>query len=64
MEPLGIARSHSKGCVAAGFQVQASRANRGNNTVGNLSEVIPEGPYTLTMELGTKKTIPILVLGT
>ena len=25
---------------------------------------IPEGPYTLTMELGPKKTIPILVLGT
>ena len=24
----------------------------------------PEGPYTLTMELGPKKTIPILVLGT
>ena len=23
-----------------------------------------EGPYTLTMELGPKKTIPILVLGT
>ena len=26
--------------------------------------IIPEGPYTLTMELGPKKTIPILVLGT
>ena len=24
---------------------------------------IPEGPYTLPMELGPKKTIPILVLG-
>ena len=24
----------------------------------------PEGPYTLPMELGTKKTIPTLVLGT
>ena len=24
----------------------------------------PEGPYTLTMELGPKKTIPILVLVT
>ena len=24
----------------------------------------PEGPYTLTMELGPKKTIPIVVLGT
>ena len=24
----------------------------------------PEGPYTLTMELGPKKTIPVLVLGT
>ena len=26
--------------------------------------VNPEGPYTLPMELGTKKTIPILVFGT
>ena len=24
----------------------------------------PEGPYTLFMELGPKKTIPVLVLGT
>ena len=24
----------------------------------------PEGPYTLPMELGPKKTIPILVFGT
>ena len=24
----------------------------------------PEGPYTLPMELGPEKTIPILVLGT
>ena len=30
---------------------------------GNPKEY-PEGPYTLPMELGTKKTIPILVLGT
>ena len=26
--------------------------------------IIPEGPCTLTMELGPKNTIPILVLGT
>ena len=29
-----------------------------------MEEDYPEGPYTLPMELGTKKTIPILVLGT
>ena len=28
------------------------------------SSTIPEGPYTLPMELGPQKTIPIMVLGT
>ena len=31
---------------------------------GTLAKPYPEGPYTLFMELGPKKTIPILVLGT
>ena len=26
--------------------------------------LFPEGPYTLFMELGPQKTIPVLVLGT
>ena len=32
--------------------------------VNSQSLTFPEGPYTLPMELGPKKPIPIMVLGT
>ena len=41
-------------------RTQTSQEGRG----GESGTSDPEGPYTLFMELGPKKTIPILVLGT
>ena len=51
-----------------GFRVSDKGAWRHGQLQGNTDAVSypcdsPEGPYTLTMELGPKKAIPILVFG-